>query len=178
MSRSWIQRSTRILLVAGCVLLAVSCSGSSDPADEGAAASSTTEAATTAAPDGTTYCAVFDEYKVEITGVGVDVTPEAQEEAFTKVAPALDQLDQLAPDEIRADTEVLTDHLRAYSDLLETYDWSYERISAEASAEEQAALDPDEAAVAAFRAVTAYVTANCSGVVIPGSDIPAVSVPE
>lgn len=114
------------------------------------------------------FCTTFDANAVEITGVGVGTDPDELREAFTKLGPALDDLDAQAPAEIKAETEALTVHLRSYTSVLDTYGWSYERIASEGSAEDQAAVSGGGDVIPAFDTVVSYVKERCPGITLPG----------
>lgn len=112
------------------------------------------------------FCGIFGAHVVEFTGVGVGVEPEQMRAASERLLPALDELDEAAPAEIRDELHETTAFLREYYDILSRYGYDFDRLLQEGSADEQAALN-SAGTVAAFEEVVRHAESECPDVNVP-----------
>lgn len=151
------------LAMAVVVLGLVGCSGESSNgqnSDHGRPATSGGSGITS------TFCSTFGDHAVEITGVGVGLDPADQEQAFTDVAPVLDELDAQAPPEIAASVQAVTAYLRTYAGILRKYGWDLDLALAEASDAEQSTMQGG-GPISDYDAMIAYLRRACPDVTIP-----------
>jgi hypothetical protein len=112
---------------------------------------------------------VFGENTDAYTLIGAENGPDI-EAALTRLHPALQHLEESAPEEIRSDLERNNDHRRKVADLLEKHGYSFERLAVEATSEEQKVFFEDAAdpqLIASFDRLASFVESNCPGVTVP-----------
>jgi hypothetical protein len=148
----------RSLVVIAVVLLA-SVSGCGDDNERGATSRGT---ATTAADTQTTaaggrYCEALRSYFDQFERSRQITDPEELRDLLGDAHSALDEAKNIAPPEVKADTEVLARVINEYVEALEDVDYNASRIRADVV---QSLLSPDF--LSAAQRVSTYTTTNCS----------------
>lgn len=143
-------------------------SGGDDTGGDDTASGGDDTAAATGGGEGSDFC---DRWTSEEEDLGPDTfdffaTPDELEATVTESLEAFDEVRDSAPDEIRADVDVLYDNFSELAQLLEDNDWNYLAI-----AEDAPTLD-GQAAIEASANIDAYcgVADGDAGVDVDPSD--------